>query len=195
MIFSYIKTINNTSLLGSGNIAISSGSTYSAGTGINIDSNNVISNTITDYNDLTGLPTIPTKTSELTNDSGYITNNYQIFSTTETRIGTWINNKPLYRKVVHLGTLPAGAYYNLIPSGITNMGVMVALYGGAMSASNNGFPLPYLGATSSGGNIELVYLSNGDIRVWCTKDYSALDGYVVIEYTKSKPNFFTSTIY
>ena len=68
---SNIKTINNTSLLGSGNIDIQSGSSYSAGTGIDI-TNNVISNTITSYNDLTDLPTIPTQTSQLLNDSDFV---------------------------------------------------------------------------------------------------------------------------
>lgn len=69
---SNIKTINSTSLLGSGNINIT-GTTYTAGTGININYSNVISNTITSYNDLTDLPTIPTTTSELINNSDYIT--------------------------------------------------------------------------------------------------------------------------
>lgn len=68
---SNIKTINNTSLLGSGNINVG-GADYSAGTGISIDSENVISNTITSYEDLTDLPTIPTKTSDLTNDSDFV---------------------------------------------------------------------------------------------------------------------------
>ena len=60
-----IKTINNESLLGSGNIVIQgggSGSDYSAGANIDI-TDNVIS--------VTGI-TVPTKLSELTNDSGYI---------------------------------------------------------------------------------------------------------------------------
>lgn len=65
-----IKTVNSQSLLGSGNIDIST--SYTAGTGININEENVISNTITSYNDLTDLPTIPTATSELLNDSGYL---------------------------------------------------------------------------------------------------------------------------
>lgn len=59
-----IKTINNESLLGSGNIVIQggSGSDYSAGTNIDI-TNNVIS--------VTGI-TVPTKLSELTNDEGFV---------------------------------------------------------------------------------------------------------------------------
>lgn len=71
---SNIKTINGNSLLGSGNINIG-GANYTAGYGINIDSENVIDNTITSYNDLTDLPTIPTATSELTNDSNFVTSN------------------------------------------------------------------------------------------------------------------------
>lgn len=66
-----IKTINDNSILGSGNINIST--SYTAGTGINISDENVISNTITSYNELTDQPTIPTLTSELTNDSDYVT--------------------------------------------------------------------------------------------------------------------------
>ena len=65
-----IKTINSTSLLGSGNIEVG-GANYSAGDGINI-SNNVISNTITSYNNLSDLPTIPTKTSDLINDEDFV---------------------------------------------------------------------------------------------------------------------------
>ena len=66
-----IKTINNTSLLGSGNIDITGGESYIAGTGIQIQ-NGVISNTITNYNDLTDLPTIPNKTSDLINDEDFV---------------------------------------------------------------------------------------------------------------------------
>lgn len=66
-----IKSINGNSILGSGNLTITN--EYEAGTGIDI-TGNIISNTITSYNDLTDTPIIPTKTSDLVNDSGYITN-------------------------------------------------------------------------------------------------------------------------
>ena len=68
---STIKTINNTSLLGSGNIEIT-GTEYTAGTGININASNVISNEITSYNDLGDLPDIPTKVSDLINDESFV---------------------------------------------------------------------------------------------------------------------------
>lgn len=66
-----IKTINNESLLGSGNIDVAT--EYTAGTGIDI-TDNVITNTITSYNDLTDRPVLITSTSQLVNDSGFITN-------------------------------------------------------------------------------------------------------------------------
>lgn len=66
-----IKTINGNSIMGSGNLVIDT--SYTAGTGIEITEENVINNTITSYNDLTDLPTIPDKTSDLLNDSGYVT--------------------------------------------------------------------------------------------------------------------------
>ena len=65
-----IKTINNISLLGSGNLNVG-GINYVAGNGIEIIED-TINNTITSYNDLTDLPTIPTKTSELINDNNFI---------------------------------------------------------------------------------------------------------------------------
>lgn len=64
-----IKTINGSSILGSGNISVNPG--YTAGTGINITSN-VINNTITSYNDLTDTPTIPEYTGDLINNSGFV---------------------------------------------------------------------------------------------------------------------------
>ena len=69
---SNIKTINNNSLLGSGDIQITA-TEYVAGTGIDI-TGDTISNTITSYQDLTDLPTPITNTSQLVNDSGFITN-------------------------------------------------------------------------------------------------------------------------
>ena len=70
-----IKTINNTSILGSGNIETFSG----------------------DYNDLSNKPTIPTKTSDLTNDSGFLTNSIVELQGT--------NDAP-----INLNTLEAGYY-------------------------------------------------------------------------------------
>ena len=82
-----IKTINNESLIGTGNITIE-GSDFSGS-----------------YNDLTDKPTIPSKTSDLTNDSGFINqiktiNNESLIGTGNLTIDTFsgdyddLTNKP-----------------------------------------------------------------------------------------------------
>jgi hypothetical protein len=74
-----IKTINNESLLGSGNINIESGAVDS----VNGQTGDVVL-TASDVGALPSSTTIPTKTSDLTNDSGYITNSALTGYATET---------------------------------------------------------------------------------------------------------------
>lgn len=79
-----IKTINNISLLGSGNIDIQGGGdvevdpVFTASPAYGISSQDITNwNNKSDfsgnYNDLSGKPTIPSNTSDLNNDSGFIT--------------------------------------------------------------------------------------------------------------------------
>ena len=73
-----IKTINSTSLLGSGNISVS---TFS-GSYTDLTNKPSLATVATSgsYSDLSNKPTIPTKVSDLTNDSGYTTNTGTITS-------------------------------------------------------------------------------------------------------------------
>ena len=93
------------------------------------------------YNDLTNKPTIPSKTSDLTNDSGFIDADY---STEEKRIGTWINGKPLYRKS-YVETLSSRIEDNgsntqyFIHPGITNVDDVVS-----MTGIIDNYQLPYI---------------------------------------------------
>ena len=78
-----IKTINNQSLLGNGNITISSGGTA---TDVQVNGSSIVSNNVADlategtYNATTNklatmadVPTVPTNVSSFTNDAGYLT--------------------------------------------------------------------------------------------------------------------------
>ena len=67
-----IKTINGQSLLGSGDITISGGGSSFSGSYNDLTDKPVLFSG--SYNDLTDKPTIPTTTSQLTNNSGFITN-------------------------------------------------------------------------------------------------------------------------
>lgn len=78
-----IKTINNTSLLGSGNISISSGTATDVqinGTSIvssntaNIRTNGTYNASTNKLATMSDLPTVPTNVSAFTNDAGYTTN-------------------------------------------------------------------------------------------------------------------------
>lgn len=69
-----IKTINGVSVLGSGDIVIGEGgTTVTGGTGIIVSNEGEISIDTSVVAELSDIPTVPTKTSQLTNDSGFIT--------------------------------------------------------------------------------------------------------------------------
>ena len=82
-----IKTINNTSLLGSGNISIQGGGTVTVDDSLSTTSTNPVQNKVITgalngkansshthtKSEITDFPSIPSKTSDLNNDSGFIT--------------------------------------------------------------------------------------------------------------------------
>lgn len=129
------------------------------------------------YADLSNKPNIPTKTSELTNDSGYVTNTY---TTTETRCGTWINGKPLYRQVIET-TTPSSLNSSVIGS-ITNLGVMVNLYG-FLTYNTQQVPL-MLSYSTTVLNALLVDGTNITCKL-SANAYTSCSCFVVCEYTKS----------
>ena len=108
-----IKTINNQDILGSGNIEVEASAVWGSITG-ELHNQQDLHNALQAKADITD---IPTKTSELFNDSGYITNEYHDatkqdvinnlgiinnnlkFSLNELVVGEYLN-KPLYRKVI-----------------------------------------------------------------------------------------------
>lgn len=105
------------------------------------------------------------------------------FSTSETVIGKWINNKPLYRKVYELGTLP-NATSKTWNSGLSNF-VVTKLYGVCSASNNTTLPLPYV-ATAAGSNIVLNINASGQILVdSASTDRSGYNGIAIVEYYKT----------
>ena len=147
---------------------------------------------------------IPTKTSELFNDSGYITNEYHDatkqdvinnldiinnnlkFSSNEIRIGEYLN-KPLYRKVIE-ATVNGNANLTtkLSDLGITgqdivliNLGSSIAKYG---TAPNFGWsPVSYY---VSGSDSSVIYINTVGSLVIKNNTAGSRDYKVVLEYTK-----------
>ena len=195
-----IKTINNQNLLGSGNIEVEASAVWGSITG-ELHNQQDLHNALQAKADFTDLPT---KTSELTNDSGYITSGYHDvtkqdvinnldiinnnlkFSSNEIRIGEYLN-KPLYRKVIEV-TINANANLTtkLSDLGIIgqdivliNLGKSIAKYG---TAPNFGWsPVSYY---ISNSDSSVVYINTVGSLVIKNNTVVSRDYKVVLEYTK-----------
>lgn len=111
------------------------------------------------------------------------------YSTTETRIGTWINDKPIYRKVINFGNLPNNNVKR-VNHNISNMdrvtrltGITQVDLGGTYGLTWNPLPLIYSGS-------EYIYnttLSCNKTEIVCrtAQDRSGFSAYIIIEYTKT----------
>ena len=195
-----IKTINNQNILGSGNIEVQASAVWGSITG-ELHNQQDLHNALQAKADLTDLPT---KTSDLTNDSGYITNEYHDatkqdvinnldiinnnlkFSLNEIVIGEYLN-KPLYRKVIE-ATVNANASLTtkLSDLGIIgqdivliDLGKSIAKYG---AAPNFGWsPVSYY-ITNQDSSV--VYVNTVGSLVIKNNTAGSRDYKVVLEYTK-----------
>ena len=196
-----IKTINNQDILGSGNIEVESSSAVWGSITGELHNQLDLHNELQAKADLTDLPT---KTSELFNDSGYITNEYHDatkqdvinnldiinnnlkFSSNEIVVGEYLN-KPLYRKVIE-ATVNANANLTtkLSDLGITDqdivlidLGKSIAKYG---ASPNFGWsPVSYY-ITNQDSSV--VYINTVGSLVIKNNTAGSRDYKVVLEYTK-----------
>lgn len=105
-------------------------------------------------------------------------NKANTYSTDEQVIGIWIDGKPIYRKVIDIGTLP-NATNKEINTGLDSTVVRpIRMYGYAYNSSGGFMTLPYI--ITDSGSIYLQYLSSNKIRVTASSDRSSMNGYVVL---------------
>lgn len=123
-----------------------------------------------------------TYTNNLNQDMADSFKNNNIYSETETVIGKWIDNKPIYRKVL-TGTLPTGSGENTFSfSGIS----IINFYGKIKSTSGASFlintyytPLPAYSISSWIDN-------SGNLKIDCGTNYNTSSEYkIILEYTKT----------
>lgn len=119
------------------------------------------------------------------NEEIYNKDNLEQYSTSEIRIGTWIDGKPLYRKVIVLGSLPnvsieTNTYYN---HNISNLN-MVTNISGVAYTSNGKYSLAIPFREKNDKYISL-YVNDTVVTIISNKDYSSYTGYVILEYTKT----------
>lgn len=109
----------------------------------------------------------------------------EVYSTEETRIGTWIDGKPLYRKC-YTATTPSssGSYKPIIYDStlFQNIKGVIHIYGYVVYSSNN---LPPINLYVTSENYVGTWFLNGKIQMICTSGWINKPCYVVIEYVKT----------
>ena len=108
------------------------------------------------------------------------------YSTNEIRIGYWIDNKPIYRKVIHISSLPNN-YYTDVSHNISNVDEIVGIKGIMRTLSNHiTTPLNMSGTSLLyGENTVCVRADRTKIQIGTTTDYSANEAYITLDYTKT----------
>lgn len=102
----------------------------------------------------------------------------EIYSTEERRIGTWIDGKPLYRKVIDCGTLPNTTSKN-VNYNINNLDLIVeclAISNSPTGATN--MPIPWADL--------YINKSNGTFKITTSGNQTVFNKtYVIMKYTKT----------
>lgn len=124
-----------------------------------------------------------TKIAERTITATKISSAFTDYSMTEQNTERlWIDGKPIYRKVVNLGSLP-NATPGSVAHGIANLSTVVSLSGFATNGTNF-LPLPLARYNNFASQIGL-YVDKTNVVVEPGIDRTDYTGYVVIEYTKT----------
>ena len=113
-----------------------------------------------------------------------LANNQQNYSTSEQVIGTWIDGKPLYSKVVDFGALP-NASSKIVAFDIPNIKKIVSINAVSMKWDMT-IPLPFVSNVLTSVISMYCDIANGTINITTHSDRSAfIETYVTIEYTKT----------
>lgn len=111
------------------------------------------------------------------------TDELQTYSTNETRIGTWIDGKPLYRKVISAGTITAS---NTTIANIQNIDTLVSIKGSAYSSQfGQKYGIPNVHNSIAEYYINLLVSGNG-VVIRYGSGFSQFDNVMaILEYTKT----------
>ena len=104
------------------------------------------------------------------------------YSTSEEVVAIWIDNKPIYRKVIDFGALPNNTSKS-VTHGINNLSQVISLTGFAGSSINNGgIPIPH----AVDNYPVFMWIDDTDVFVQTTSDRTGYTKtYIIIEYTKN----------
>ena len=106
-----------------------------------------------------------------------------VYSTTETKIGTWINGKPLYRRLLPVTTAAGQQVYDITSWKVE---IPVNLYGYVIKNGDHR-PVNFAICFTDNGAVYFIscfYVEN-TIRLQSHSAYAGFSGYVILEYTKT----------
>lgn len=109
----------------------------------------------------------------------------EIYSTEEQIVGTWLDGKPIYRKVVELGNLP-NATTKDITLNIQNVNEIVSI-NAICSNESEVWVIPNAYSTQYINGIVVRFANNiiENISIYASFDASGFTGRAVLEYTKT----------
>ena len=116
-------------------------------------------------------------------------NHKHSYATAEHVVGTWIDGRDVYEKVVDLGALP-NTTSKEVAHGITGADMYINVEG-FFYGKNNGVPygghLPYVPSYNNSNNSEgiTLFLEQSVVRVATGMDRSSMNGYAIIRYVKT----------
>lgn len=112
-------------------------------------------------------------------------NKLNTYKTTEQRIGTWIDGKPIYRKVFNIGTLPNSTEKKYTTDLNWTTHTVIKIDGCAISSTGAVIPINFANPISTAQMIGCRTTGTNTITVYTGIDRTNLTGYVILEYTKT----------
>lgn len=113
-----------------------------------------------------------------------LSDNRFIYSTTERKVGKWIDGSDIYQTTVSLGALP-NATTKTVAHNIANISKIVSVEGVSESTSGATFSLPIVMNNASAAANVCMYADATNITIICDGNQSAQTGYATLRYTKT----------
>lgn len=107
------------------------------------------------------------------------------YSTTEHKIGKWIDGSDLYEKTVDCGALPNNAA-KTVAHNISDLAFVINFEGSATRDSGVQIPLPYPYIVGSTARNTVIYIDSTNINITTQENMSVYtQSYITLRYTKS----------
>lgn len=109
------------------------------------------------------------------------------YSTTETEVGTWIDGRTVYRKVVDVGAFP-NSTSKTVAHEISDLDICIGLVIFGTDTNHATFILPNVTTNASNVSFQIsCYIDATNINIGAGSDRSGFSGYAIVTYVKTAP--------